>query len=313
MRYVFSILLIGIGTWGVWQAGILDLAVWVDLITWQMLIPCLIFLSLSYAAYILRGLRWTVITRGDFTKDTNALTLAYGMAFALGAFTPARSGDLARIEFTQRLGYPYSEVSGAYMAERLTDFGMLVSVFLLGVLVTDFGGGLELSWLFPAASAFIGLLGVLLLFLTTPATLAGKLVASKKVQDAIEAFRKGAVGWNKRGVRSTAFGLTVLIWALHVLATTGFLLLASPALPITIGLLFLTVTNLSGLLQLTPGNLGPFEIAGALVLTQAGLPASEALAVTVSLHIFSLAILFAYGLVCTWRQTKDAGMRSELE
>src|SRR5690606_31267780 len=98
-----------------------------------------------------RGIRWAL-----FLNDTDATrwpkyTTAYGIGFALGAVTPARSGDLLRISLTRSLGHAYARVTGAYVIERVSDLLLLFLVLCLGISLVSvpLPPGLDVSvWIF---------------------------------------------------------------------------------------------------------------------------------------------------------------------
>jgi len=68
-------------------------------------------------------------------------------------------------------------------------------------------------------------------------------------------------------------------------------------LPLYTGIAVLAAVNISGLMHLTPGNIGIYEAAGALVLSVYGLGYAEAILIMVVLHLAVIATIGVYGFI----------------
>jgi glycosyltransferase AglD len=112
------------------------------------------------------------------------------------------------------------------------------------------------------------------------------------------------------------FGLTLLCWSAEILMV--LCCLAAVGLPLTasVSILVLLAVNLGLILQVTPGNLGPFEASALIALAALGIAGPKALAFAVLYHFviavpITLAGLEGIRLVSAARQLEQAGSALE--
>ena len=107
------------------------------------------------------------------------------------------------------------------------------------------------------------------------------------------------------GISPRVFGLTILIWVLHLTSFVALISFFAPQLTPGASGLILFAVNLGHLLSALPAGIGAYELSGAIVFKLLGKSFEEGLIVTTFIHIFSFTVFFAlafYGLPATLRR-----------
>jgi len=284
---------------------------WVMVFRMEVIVGCLALVGCFLLAFYLRGLRWMMLVKGTLSDDKKQWVSVYGAAFALGSFTPGRAGELLRVAWMKSNSYPFAYGAGAIFIERLQDLLFVFLILIFGVVLSP---GVD-SWVTrPVVVSFcVALLVYIALVSNTKEMsiyLPSKIIFFRKKEWLMTQFDNLLSGMSllsdfSRHVSVFVFGLG--IWILHVLGFSLFLYAWDPGLPLFLGGLVLALVNLSGLLHLTPGNIGPYEIVGTLVLEQWGVSVNEGMVVMIVLHATSLLIVSVYGAMCmlSYRRESD--------
>lgn len=247
-----------------------------------------------FAAFVLRLLRFGVMTRRGVSVPWSEIVRAFPWLFMLGAITPFRLGEGMRAHWVQRQGGSGLTAVGNWAAERWTDLIMLVVFLSLGiaaVAVEGFG---------VAAIAVIMLVliaGYLLVWLCRPLLMqiAGRLpVAREAVQRLISSFDY----MSDIRLHATIVVMTMLIWVFMTLgfwAALSFIL--DMPVPVALALGCVGAVNLIALVSAAPGNLISFQAAMVAVMTAWGYSAVDALLASILIQSTGLIIAITLGLL----------------
>jgi len=247
------------------------LRVWGDLLLaighWNpiFLIPAIAF---STAGWWMRGARYRSILR--------SLVIRAGLAFSTACvlisqtanlIIPARLGDLVRIFILKHedlSGYPTGISS--IVIERFFD---ILTVAILGLLALPFVLGVP-PWVYPVIVLPIAICGAFVIVLLA----LGKVQSENRILaigfSMIHEMRKASL------TLRSIFGLSalsVVIWIMDVLTTLSIAAMFQAEISLAVVLLAVVVGNLFKAVPLTPGGIGTYEAAVAviLVLSQTGL------------------------------------------
>jgi uncharacterized membrane protein YbhN (UPF0104 family) len=229
-----------------------------------------------YTALLARGWRWNVILSPYLREDRVVSNAVYGLSFVTAAFTPMRAGEMVRVVWLKNKNISMALGVGAiFWLNDLTGILVAVTIALYFGLI-----------LFP--------LEKFKKLIKADCRSSLQLFCSKTVANFIEgiAFLKFPT------LHIKVILLSVFIWFLHVTGFSLFFYLLDNTLPFYTGMLVLVFVNISGLLHLTPGNLGVYEMVGSVTLEMVGMNSSETVAIMCALHAMVLLLLLVYGFLC---------------
>jgi uncharacterized protein (TIRG00374 family) len=246
------------------------LRVWGDLLLaighWNplFLLPAIAF---STAGWWMRGARYRSILR--------SLEIRAGLAFSTACvlisqtanlIIPARLGDLVRIFILKHenlSGYPTGISS--IVIERIFD---ILTVAILGLLALPFVLGVP-SWVYPVIVLPLAICGAFIIVLLA----LGKVQSENRILaigfSMIHEMRRASL---TPGSILSLSGLSIVIWATDVLTTLSVAAMFRVEISLAVVLLAVVVGNLFKAVPLTPGGIGTYEAAVAviLVLSQTG-------------------------------------------
>ena len=276
-------------------------------ITDGLINPAFYFTITVISASFLRTWRWRLVLKQRGSADFFNWFQAYNLFFFLGSITPLKSGELLKTKWLNSQGIQYSSGIAAFLVERTLDaigialVGLASSIFLISY--HDDGHSI-----FIVALTVFCLLG---LFATALQKGALRIVAKCALGQKLKLIR--CVGKNMLtlnsvivvGISFPVFGLTILIWALHLIGFTAMVSFFAPQLtPGATGLILFAV-NLGHLLSALPAGIGAYELSGAIVFKLLGKSFEEGLIITTLIHVFSFTVFFAlafFGLPATLRR-----------
>ena len=270
----------------------------------QFFLGIIVLMSSLYTALLARGWRWNVILSPYLREDRVVSVAVYGLSFVTAAFTPMRAGEMVRVVWLKNKNISVALGIGAIFAERLQDLLMLIIMMLFSLrLLPGMSDWLnDLTGILVAVT--IALYFVLIVF---PLEKIKKLIkADEDCRSSLQLFCSKTVASFIEGVAFLKLPtlhikvilLSVFIWALHVTGFSLFFYLLDDTLPFYTGMLVLVFVNISGLLHLTPGNLGVYEMVGSVTLEMVGMNSSETVAIMCALHATVLLLLVVYGFLC---------------
>lgn len=249
--------------------------------------------------------RWLVTSLCDL-RFRDALAV-YGWSMFVSTFTPMRAGELVRPAWVRRRGGSFAVASLLLVSERAFDLLTVLTLLAVALIASP----ATPVW---AVALCLGAVAGVVAILAGPTALAKRLAAWSdrraaagadpasdgrmagllaKVVDILRGF--GAVHRSPR-FNLRLLGMTAVIWMAVAAGYSGFFLLAYPDLHWSAGLAVVTAVNLTAVVWLSPGNLGPFESAAAVVLDLYGMPPEIGFFVAAGLHAVVLAATVLIGL-----------------
>ncbi len=224
---------------------------------------------------------------------------AYNLFFFLGSITPLKSGELLKTKWLNSQGIQYSSGIAAFLVERTLDaigiamIGLTSSIFLINH--HDDGRSI-----FIVSLTIFFLLGFLAtIFQKGALGVFAKYALGQKLRLAKSAG-KHALKLNSvivEGISPSVFGLTILIWTLHLISFIALVLFFAPQLNLAAPGLILFAVNLGHLLSALPAGIGGYELSGAIVFKFLGKSFAEGLIITTLIHIFSFATFCVLALI----------------
>jgi uncharacterized protein (TIRG00374 family) len=274
--------------------------------SWPLLAVAATF---NVTANILRGFRWKKLLGLPPEFKTRYLLTSLLIGYLVSNVLPARMGELARIYVLERKTRLSKSMSAAtIVVERVTD--TLLLTFLLGV----FSFFLPLPEVIKRGSLVMGVAAVaLVLLLAILAYRAGPFVEligdvvgrfsgslAEKANRIAELFTEGLGVLRQGRQAASTLTLTVVIWALEMVAT-GFVLAAfGLKLPLIAPMFVLVVLSLSQAIPAAPGSLGTFEFFATTALLPFAVGRSRAISIVLVLHALVYFVNSAMGLVSLW-------------
>ena len=273
---------------------------------------------------------WVLVALGFILVNDVAKTLRWRLLFppgqlpsrgyAFGALMsgqllnfvlPLRSGDLTRAYFMGRYrGASTATAVGTIGAEKVIDLTILG--FLFALVLPSF---ILPAWLgSPERSAFIGAIVGLMLWVGVLVALPigqrvlARLAMSRPVLSkpsrALSGLLDGLQALRHVRLLPWLLAFSVAAWAAGILVNTA--LLRAVGLPPTLlnSVLVVLIIQSGISVPLAPGQIGVFEALAVLALSLTGLPAEQALAFGILLHIVVLSIPVVVGVPWLLRQSR---------
>lgn len=301
--------------WALTAAIIIFLVMFARTIDWQAawtsmksaslpLLAAAIFVN--FLSVAVKGVRWWLFLR-PIGIPSLALAMRATIAGAgLNNVLVASGGDAARVVFVSRLtGVPSATVLASMALERLFDPIGFVILLVFGVLVLELPAQFE-AWKIPAVALLVIIIALLAYFVYAtrnakpgdvaahgqqPSGLGGKV----KAYLVSFAATAGHLATGPRFLAATALSLAG--WGLQ-LATFA---LAAEAAHVAISLAgsfaCLLAINVGLVLRATPGNVGFFQFAYALMAEQFGVRREDAIAVSLLIQTLQILPLTLIGVL----------------
>jgi uncharacterized protein (TIRG00374 family) len=255
-------------------------------------------IGVNILSVIIKAIRWWLFLRA---AGITSLPLAIRATIAgagLNNILIASGGDAARVVFVSRAsGVSSSTVLATMALERLFDPIGFVFLLVFGVLVFELPAQFE-TWKTPAELLLVVIVVLLALFVYATRRMKPEHIPERRAKPRTlrERIRVYFVSFGKTAGRLAtgprfvaAVVLSLASWACQLWT---FDLAASAAhvnMPLAGSLACLLAINVGLILRATPGNVGFFQFAYALMAEQFGIPRDDAIAV--SLLIQTLQIL----------------------
>lgn len=246
---------------------------------------------------VARAVRWWVLLRAVGTVSMRRALAATVAGAGLNNVLVAQGGEAARVVFiTQASGIPSSRVIATAALDRLFDpIGFLA---LLGVGAVAFQLPADLERFRVPAMIALAIVAVLLVWVA--------LNARTATPEHVPERRATPRGWRSRtrawlvefgsSMREIATGprivavilLTLAAWLLQLATFALAAEAAHVSMPIPGHLAALLATNVSLIIRATPGNVGFFQFAYALVASEFGVRKADAIAVSVLIQALQI-------------------------
>lgn len=271
------------------------LRVWGDLLLaierWNplFLIPAIAF---STAGWWMRGARYRSILKSlEIKAGLGFSTACVLISQTANLIIPARLGDLVRIFILKHenlSGYPTGISS--LVIERFFD---ILTVAILGLLALPFVLGVP-SWVYPVIVLPLAICGAFVIVLLA----LGKVQSENRILAiAFSMIHEMRTASLTPGSILGLSGLSVAIWATDVLTTLSVAAMFQARISLPVVLLAVVVGNLFKAVPLTPGGIGTYEAAVAVILVLSGTGQATATLIAVSDHLVKNVITAVGGVL----------------
>ena len=253
-----------------------------------------------------RAVRWQGLIAPIHRVPLRRLSAYMLVGYLANNVLPARLGELVRSHYLgDREGISRSATLGTVVVERVVDTVVLVGIGAASILILNVRGVVVSAILVGVALA--GLLCVALAVALAAHRLpgAGRVAAFlsrwPRIVYVATRLREGLrVAAMPRTIAVAAI-LSVAAWSCTVLAVLAVGQALGIQLTIGEGALLAAGTNLATAIPSGPGYLGTFEYAGQTIAAAFGFPAAKGLALALLIHVLTLAVSSAGGVVALIR------------
>ncbi|HJJ38818.1 MAG TPA: lysylphosphatidylglycerol synthase transmembrane domain-containing protein [Methanocorpusculum sp.] len=262
--------------------------------TWPLLAAAAV--AICICAWFLRGLRYKIILKRLDTDVTIPFSTAcIFVSQTVNIIVPARLGDFVRMFILKHEKQtPYTAGFTSFAAERVYD---IIIIAVLGLISLPFLIPLipaEYSWFSYLIYGVLitGFAGVVFLILIRNAKTKNKILA--KVLEIFAQFRT---------VSSSPFAFitltlsSVIIWILDIIICYLVAIMFGCSVNFLLVLLAVVIGNLVKAVPITPGGIGTYELALAVILGLGGVPAASATLIAVIDHLIKNLVTIFGGII----------------
>ena len=267
-------------------------------------------------AFIFRAFKLKIVFNG-INLEPNYFILygAIGTGWAINELTPAKLGDLVKVEYIRQKenNFPLSKCLCAVLIDRFIDLIILFSITCFTLLYIYLSSvtyitqlNLHFYIIIGAIILFIGVIGLALLFFKTDWILSITNRISPKLKNLLERFIIRFVeGLKDLRKDKKSILLTMLYniptWLFESLTLVIIFYLVGFQMNIFIIMLAQVVTFFTKTIPITPGGWGVSEIIGALLLKvfYPVIQYEAILSVFILDHILRMVYVFIYGGIST--------------
>ena len=283
----------------------------------QISVLGIILFTIVYTiAFIFRALKLKVVFNGINSKPKyTTIYGAIGTGWAINELTPAKIGDLAKMEYIRQKesNIPLSKSLCAVLIDRFIDLIILFTITsgtLLYIYLSDVSYSSELNLQFfiiiGAVILLLALIALLLIFFKTDWLLNVVAKFSLKLRDALARFIKRFVEGLRDFRKDRKRIILVLLynvptWFFESLTIVILFYLSGFQINFFIIILAQIITFFTKSIPITPGGWGVSEIIGALMISlmYPAIPYNEILSIFILDHILRIVYVFIYGGVST--------------
>lgn len=247
-------------------------------------------------AWFLRGFRYKYITERLGTKiGVIFSTACIYVSQTANMIIPARLGDFVRMFILKHeKGMPYTNGFTSLIVERVYDvlvlavLGLCALPFLISLVPAEYGWFI---WLIIFVLA-TGVVGIVILLLAKWMHAENKIL--KKILEVFAQFRQASATISSLGILS---GTSVVIWMMDVLTCYLICMMLSVDVPFMLVLLAIIIGNLIKAVPITPGGIGTYEAALAIIFEIGGVASFTAFLIAVIDHLIKNLVTLAGGLI----------------
>ena len=262
-------------------------------------------IGINILSVIIKGIRWWLFLRAAGIRSLPLALRATIAGAGLNNVLLANGGDAARVVFVSRSsGVSSATVLASLALERMFDPIGFVVLLVAGILLFDLPAQFD-RWRVPA-EILLGVIVLLLIFFVYATRHA-------KPEHMPERRARPRSFWGRVKAYFVSFGRTARLlasgprFAMAILLSLGswaaqlatFALSASAAhvtLPVAGSLACLLAINVGLILRATPGNVGFFQFAYALMAEQFGVSRNDAIAVSLLIQTIQIIPMTALGV-----------------
>ncbi len=266
-----------------------DLLVAAEHAVWYFLV---LASGICIAAWWMRGVRYAgILSSLGIPAGISFSTACIYVSQTANLIVPARLGDLVRI-FILRHEYRATASQGvsSLVVERVFDILMVAVLGAVSLLfVLDVPGWFYTIIIVPIAAGI-----VFFFFIVLAGRVSSKNRVVRVILSIIGQVREASLSFRALFFLSTG---SLVIWLMDVLVCICVVMMFQIEVSFAVVVLGIVIGNLVKAIPLTPGGVGTYEIALALTLTLAGIPAPEAAMVAVIDHLVKNLITLGGGII----------------
>lgn len=287
-------------------------------------------IGINILSVIVKGVRWWLFLRPAGIKSLPLSLRATTAGAGLNNVLVASGGDAARVVFVSRAsGVSSATVLASVALDKLFDPIGFVMLLVGGVLIFNLPPQFE-RWRVPAELLLAAIVILLAFFVyatrnakpeheperrAVPRTFAGRVKAY------LTSFGRTARLLASGPRFGMAIVLSLLSWAAQLATFAYAASAAHVSIPIAGSLACLLAINVGLILRATPGNVGFFQFAYALMAQQFGVSRDDAIAVSLLIQTIQILPLTLLGVVLApefiFKRSKNAtaepGLEAELK
>ena len=246
-------------------------------------------------AWFLRGFRYQYIVKRLGTEIGLIFSTAcIYVSQTANLIIPARLGDFVRMFILKHeKEMPYTNGFTSLIVERVYDIlilavlGLCSLPFLISLIPADYAWFI---WLIIFV-LIAGIMGIIILLLAKWMHAENKIL--KKILEIFAQFRQVSSKVSSLGILS---GTSMIIWMMDVLTCYLVSLMFSVQIPFMLILLAIVIGNLIKAVPITPGGIGTYEAALAIVFEIGGVASSTAFLIAVVDHLIKNLVTLAGGV-----------------
>ena len=273
--------------------------------------------AFSYTlAFIFRAYKLKLVFEG-INLDPHYLSIfgAIGTGWAINELTPAKVGDLAKIEYIHQIeeDFSFSKCLCAGIIDRFIDLIILFSItcftlFYIYINEVSLTGGLNLQFFIAIGVLLIAgaLVAAIIIFIKPEWVLNIVSKLPTKIENLLSSFlSKFIEGMHDFRKNKKKIALTLLFniptWFFESITLVILFYLAGFEISFLIIILAQIVTFFTKTIPLTPGGWGVSEIAGAILISlfYPSIPIESILSIFILDHIIRVIYVFIYGGIST--------------
>jgi len=247
-------------------------------------------------AWFLRGYRYKYIIQRLGTEIGLIFSTAcIYVSQTANLIIPARLGDFVRMFILKHeKGMPYTNGFTSLIVERVYDIlvlavlGLCSLPFLISLIPADYGW---FVWLIIFV-LIAGIVGILILLLAKWLHAENKIL--KKILEVFAQFRQVSATISSLGILS---GTSVIIWMMDVLVCYLVCMMLAVDVPFMLVLLAIVIGNLIKAVPITPGGIGTYEAALAIIFEIGGVASFTAFLIAVIDHLIKNLVTLVGGLI----------------
>lgn len=247
-------------------------------------------------AWFLRGFRYKYIVKRLGTEiGVIFSTASIYVSQTANLIIPARLGDFVRMFILKHeKGMPYTKGFTSLIAERVYDILVLAVLGLCSLPVLISLIPKEYAW-FIWLIIFVliaGIAGIVILLLARWMHAKNRIL--QKILEIFAQFRQVSSTPASLGILS---GTSAVIWMMDVLTCYLVCMMLSVEVPFMLVLLAIVIGNLIKAVPITPGGIGTYEAALAVVFEMGGVVPFTAFLIAVIDHLIKNLVTLAGGLI----------------
>lgn len=259
--------------------------------TWLIVAICICVLT-----WFLRGFRYKYIIKRLGTEIGLIFSTAcIYVSQTANLIIPARLGDVVRMFILKHeKGMPYTNGFTSLIVERVYDIlvlavlGLCSLPFLISLIPADYGW---FVWLILFV-LIAGIVGIIILLLAKWLHAENKIL--KKILEVFAQFRQVSATISSLGILS---GTSVIIWMMDVLVCYLVCMMLAVDVPFMLVLLAIVIGNLIKAVPITPGGIGTYDAALAIIFEIGGVASFTAFLIAVIDHLIKNLVTLVGGLI----------------